>query len=432
MQQIIGRFVPPPGPGRVLAFAQLASSIGFGGFLVCSALFFIRVVGVSTSQVGLGLTLAWAAGAFAGVPLGALADRRGPKGTTVLLAVATAAAVAMFLVVRSFVPFVLVAAVWASCHSGLSAAQQALLAGLVDPDRRTEIRAFVQSMTNAGLAIGAALGGLALQYDTEGAYLTVFALDAVGFLITALVLLRLPSVPPAPEGTAGEPKLAVLRDRPYALVSLVNAVMMLYMPMLSLIMPLWIVQRTDAPRWIVSALMVINMLTVVIFQVRVAGRVNGLRAASRFVRLSGAVMLASCAVFAVSAHGRSAWGAALVLIGAAILQVVGEMLLASGAWEISFGLAPSHRQGQYQGFFGMGAPVARTLGPLLLTTLILGWGTPGWLILGATFLIAGCAMAPAVRWAEGQRRAAEVPPSADPASGPTADPTTGPAPVPTA
>ena len=47
---------------------------------------------------------------------------------------------------------------------------------------------------------------------------------------------------------------------------------------------------------------------------------------------------------------------------AAALLTIGEMKLASGAWEISFGLAPADKQGQYQGFFGTGPAVARMLG----------------------------------------------------------------------
>jgi len=63
-------------------------------------------------------------------------------------------------------------------------------------------------------------------------------------------------------------------------------------------------------------------------------------------------------------------------------------------------LAPAGQQGQYQGFFGTGVSAARMLGPLLLTALIVTWGVPGWLFLGALFLVAGLAMGPAVAWAE--------------------------------
>jgi hypothetical protein len=84
------------------------------------------------------------------------------------------------------------------------------------------------------------------------------------------------------------------------------------------------------------------------------------------------------------------------------------MLLGAGSWEISFGLAPADKHGQYQGFFGTGVAVARMLGPLLLTTLIITWGRPGWLVLGAVFLLAGFAIRPAVRWAERSQQRAGV------------------------
>ncbi|MFC4110989.1 MFS transporter [Nonomuraea zeae] len=376
---------------RILAQAQLANSLGDGIYLVTSAFYFARIVGLSATEIGLGLTLGWAVGSVAGVPLGHLADRRGPRGVAVLLALTTATAVASFLFVRTFVPFVLVACLYGTAQTGLSAARQALLAGLVEPARRTAVRALLHATLNGGLAVGAALGGVALHLDSRPAYLALFALDALSFVAAALLLLRLPAVRPTPVTTG--PRLAVLRDRPFALVTLINAVLLFYMPMLSLIVPLWIATRTSAPTWMVSVLLLINTGGVVLFQVRVARRVNNLRDASASVRYAGLVMFAACAVFALSPYG---WA---FLIVAALLQVGSELLLAAGAWEIGFGLAPDDKQGQYQGFFGTGVAVARMLGPVVLTTLVLGGGTPGWLLLGAVFAAAGAAMSPAVRWA---------------------------------
>ncbi|MER5931919.1 MFS transporter [Streptomyces sp. NPDC002054] len=391
------RILPPPGAPRRLAVAQLSNSVGDGAYYVCSALYFTRVVGLSPAQIGLGLTVAWAVGSVAGVPLGALADRRGPRGTSVLLALATAASVASFLVIRSFWPFLLAACVYATAQCGLAAARQALLAGLVPPVGRTGVLAHLQAMLNAGLALGAAVGGLALGADTAAAYRAVFVLDALSFLVCAAVLLRLPAVAPAPVRTAGEPRLAVLRDRPYALVTLLNAVLLLRMPLLSLAVPLWIVERTQAPGWLVSALFVLNTGAVMLFQVRMARPVTGLDSARAAVRGSGAVMLASCAVFGLSALPGSWWAAGVLLVLGAALQVVGEMRQSAGSWQIGFALAPAERIGQYQGFFGTGVPVARTLGPLLLTSLLLLWGIPGWLLLGGVFVAASYAMGPAVR-----------------------------------
>jgi MFS family permease len=391
--------IPPAGPSRVLALAYLAGSVGDGAYYVTSALYFTRVVGLSPGQIGFGLTAGWAVGSVVALPLGQLADRRGPRGVAVPLAVATAVSLLAFLLVHSFVPFILTACLYGSCQSGLAAARQALLAGLVGPAERTRLRAYLQSTVNAGLGLGAALGGVALSVGTREAYLTVFAVDALSFLASAAVLMRLSAPPPVPPPANG-PSSSVLKDRPYALVTLINTVMLLYMPLLSLVLPLWIARRTAAPAWTVSALFVLNTVSVVLFQVRAARQVTGTASASRQVRRAGVVLLAACGVFALSASGGSAWIAGAVLVAAAVLQVIGEMLLGAGLWEIGFALAPADRQGQYQGFFGTGTAIARMLGPLLLTTLIIGWGPPGWLVLGGVFLLAGSTMTPAVRWAE--------------------------------
>jgi hypothetical protein len=406
MSRRLGQMLPPAGAPRDLAMAQLANSVGDGAFVVTSALFFTRVVGLSTAEVGLGLTVAWLLGFLAGVPLGNLADRRGARGVGVVLALTTATAVGSFLVVRGFAAFLIAAIVYACSQTGLTAARQALLAGLVQPAERTRIRAFLQSTVNAGLAVGALLGGIALRFDTKAAYLTVFAIDALSFLIAAALIRRVPSIAVRVR-SKGEPRLAVLHDRPYAVLALINAIMLLFMPLISLVGPLWIVTRTNAPSWAVASLMIVNTLGVAFFQVHIAKRVKDLRTATRSVRYAGLAMLAACAVFATTAADLSPAIAALILVIAAALLTVGEMKLASGAWEISFGLAPADKQGQYQGFFGTGPAVARMLGPALLTTVILGWGPIGWIVIGVLFLGTSCATGPAVRWAA-RTRAVDV------------------------
>ncbi|MFF6827864.1 MFS transporter [Streptomyces longwoodensis] len=395
-----------PAPRHLLALAQLSNSVGDGAYYTTSALYFTQVVGLSPARVGLGLTVGWAAGSLAGVPLGRLADRRGARGTAVLLALGTALAVASFTVVRGFLPFVLVACGYAAAQSGLAAARQALLAVLVPAGERTGLLARLQSTLNAGLAVGAGLGGLALHSGTRGAYLAVFVLDAVSFLVCAGLLSALPAagavagaVPGVTPGRrpAG---LGVLRDRPYARVAMLNTVLLLRLPLLSLVLPLWITTRTEAPAWLVSGLFVLNTAAVTLFQVRAARGVDGVAPATRAVRRAGWVMLAACAVFALSAGGGTAWAVGLLVLGA-VLQVVAEMGQSAGSWQLSFELAPPDRVGEYQGFFGTGVTVARTLGPLVLTSLLVEWGTPGWLLLGAVTLGASYAMGPAARRAQG-------------------------------
>ncbi|MFJ8648696.1 MFS transporter [Streptomyces sp. NPDC093546] len=397
-----------PCPHRRLALAQLVNSVGDGAFYVTSALYFSRVVGLTPGRIGLGLTLAWAVGAVAGVPLGHLADRRGPRGAAVALAAATSLSVAGLLLVRSYAAFLFVVLAYAIAQCGLAAARQSLLAGLVEPGARTGVLARLQAAGNAGIAVGAGIGAVALHLDTSAAYLCVLGVDALAFAGCAVLLGRLPAVAAHQgSGGGGRRSATVLRDRPFALVTLLNTVMLLRMPLISLALPLWIAEHTAAPGWSVSALLVLNTGAVVLFQVRTAAGVTGLPGAVRAVRSGGVLMLASCAVFAVSGD-LAAWAALVVLVAGAVLLVWGEMRQSAGAWQIAFDLAPAGRQGQYQGFFGVGVPVARMVGPVLLTTLVVGGGVTGWLLLGGLFLAAGATMGPAVRLAE--RRAAGIAP----------------------
>ncbi|WP_435611469.1 hypothetical protein [Streptomyces sp. bgisy159] len=112
-------------------------------------------------------------------------------------------------------------------------------------------------------------------------------------------------------------------------------------------------------------------------------------------------MCAACGAFALSA-GAGLWTSVALLVVGAVFQVVAEMGQSAGAWQLSFALAPAARVGEYQGFFGTGVAVARTLGPLVLTSLLVEWGPPGWLLLGAVTVAASYAMGPAARWAAGR------------------------------
>ena len=386
-------------PSRRLVAAQLTSSLGDGAFIVTSALFFTRVVGLGVAEVGAALTTAWAAGFLAGAPVGRVADRFGLRRTATVLSLGTASALALLVVVRSLPAFVAAVVLYGICQSGLGGVRQALVAVLVPAEERLPVRARLQAAGNGGLAVGATLGGIAIAVGDEWAYLAVFGLDAVAFVAAAVVLHGLPKDGGARLRT---PSASVLRDRPFVVVAALNAAMLLYMPMLSVALPLWIASRTGAPEWTISVLFVLNTAGVVLGQVRVARRVHDTASASVAVGHAGVLFLLTCVAFAASGRVPGAAAVALLVLGA-LLQVVGEMLLASGFWAIAFALAPADRQGEYQGFFASGVAVARTVGPLLLTTLLLSGGTVGWLVLGLVFVLAAAVTPSAVRRAQGPR-----------------------------
>ncbi|MEV1287346.1 hypothetical protein [Micromonospora sp. NPDC049679] len=68
-----------------------------------------------------------------------------------------------------------------------------------------------------------------------------------------------------------------------------------------------------------------------------------------------------------------------------------------------FGLAPPHAHGQYQGAYGMGMQLGSMVAPVVVTTLAVGWGAPGWLVLGVLFVGLGALVPPVVGWASRTR-----------------------------
>jgi MFS family permease len=401
------RITPEPKPARTLVFATLANSLGNGVFVTCSVLYFVHVVGFSAAQVGLGLSLAGVAGLLAGVPAGHLADRRGPRGSSALLLTLAGVATAGYLLVDSFPLFLVVAVLYSFFDRAAYAARQALVPAVLSGERLVATRARLRVATNLGMSVGAALGGLALLWGTRAAYHLMFGLDAVSYAVCGLLLLRLAAPKAVVPRRSGEARLTVLRDRPYALLALVNMVMLLYVPLLDVVLPLWIVTHTRAPRSLTAVVLLLNTLAVVFLQVRVSKRVDTLPSAVRAFRRAGVVLLAACGAFAL-ADGRGPVLGSVLLLVAGALHVYGEMVQSAGSWVIGYELAPADQQGQYQGLFNTGIAAVQMFGPAALALLLVDWGVPGWLLLGGVFLVGGLVMRPAVRWAERSRTAFPV------------------------
>ncbi|MCW3813499.1 MFS transporter [Micromonospora sp. DR5-3] len=399
--------LPEPGPSRILALSTLVNTVGRGTWLTASALFLTRSVGLTVAQVGLGLTVTALVSLVASTPMGYLADRLGPRGLQIGALLASAGFTAALVAVRSFAGFLLVGVLMAVADSATRGARGALIAGAVPPDQRVRTRAYLRAVTNVGISVGTVLAGVALAADTRTAYVSLILLDCATYLVAAAVLLRLPPVPPVPAPAHG-PRLIALRDRPFLAFTVLDGLMSMHFGLINIALPLWIAGHTTAPRWLISACLLVNTVVVVLFQVRASRGTEDLTGAGRAARRAGAVIAVACALFAASGGVPTAVAVPL-LLGGALVHVVGELWHAAAGWGISFGLAPAHAQGQYQGAYGMGMQLGSMVAPVVVTTLAVGWGAPGWLLLGGLFLLLGVLVPPVVAWA-GRTRPAEPAP----------------------
>ena len=89
----------------------------------------------------------------------------------------------------------------------------------------------------------------------------------------------------------------------------------------------------------------------------------------------------------------------VLMVAAAGLHLTGELLFVASSWGLSVPLMPPDAPGEYQGVFATGEAVALMAAPALMTTLIAGWGQPGWIALAVIFLVPAVAAVPVTRWA---------------------------------
>jgi MFS family permease len=406
--------LPEPGPIRTLAFSTLVNTIGGGLWMASSALFLTRSVGLSVAQTGLALTLVALVSLVVSTPVGYLADRLGPRGVAIGGLVALGLCELALLEVRSMAGFLLVATPMAVFDQAQRGARGAIIGGAVPPDRRVYTRAYLRSVTNVGITVGASIAGFGLAVDTRAAYLSLIVADAVTYLVAAAVLTRLAPIAPAPRAGSG-PRLTALRDRPFLAFVVLDGLLSTNFGLLEVALPLWIAERTDAPRWMISVVFAVNTVTVVLLQVRAARGTDTLDGSARASRRAGFGLLLACLIYPLTAGTLQAWTIVLLIVAAGV-HVVAEMWYSAGGWGISFGLAPDRAHGQYQGAYAMGHQFGQMIAPAAIVTLTLGWGTPGWVLLGAMFAVVGCLVPPVVRRAAARRSPLAAPgtPSAVP------------------
>jgi MFS family permease len=396
----IVRALPQRGPQRALILSSFVNRVGNGLFNTASVLYFTRVVHLPAAQVGVGLTIAGLVGLLAGIPAGDLADRRGPRAIMLLTLAAQTTTMTAFVFIHSWAAFTLIASLDLLAGSANNAARGALIAR-VGGDHPAAFRARLRTFVNLGVVLGTFGAAFAVQIDTRAAYTALILANAASYVFCGLLLLRVPDYEALPR-PGRHRRWAALADRPFVSFAALDGAMGLQYQVVSLLLPIWIAAHTHAPRWTVAAVYAVNSGVCVLLQTRIGSSVDTARQGGRALRRAGLLFLVSCPLMALTADV-PAWTAAALLIVAITLHSVGEVWQSSAGFALGFGLAPDHAQGQYQGLLGLGFDTGQALAPAILTTVCLGLGQAGWLLLGAFFAALGLIGPPLAGWAERTR-----------------------------
>lgn len=395
---------------RTLVVATLISRVGRGVFLTVTVLYFTLVVGLPAYQVAIVLAASSGVGIVASLLGGWLADRVSARRLLLAFTAVEGLGLIGYAFAGDFVSALVVGMAVGGFGQAANSTRMAIIARAFEGAPRVHARAVLRTVTNIAIAAGSGVGAFALAVGTGEAYRALLVFAGVAYLAALIVLVRLPRSVDAPARPAPEPVLTATgstdtvatrraarltlrahspwRDPRYLLLTLCSAVFGMQFGVGELAVPLWIAQDTAAPEVLVSAVLILNTIVVICFQVPLSRGTHDVRRAGRVSAIAAWLMVAACLVYATAA-GLPAWAAVAVIVAGALAHAFAEVLSQAGGWGLSFELADPARAGTYQGVFSMGYSVGAMAAPLVVAATTEALGAPGWALLAVVFLVSG-------------------------------------------
>jgi hypothetical protein len=222
--------------------------------------------------------------------------------------------------------------------------------------------------------------------------------------VTAWWISRLPQAPHDLRVASGEvrerpPGPGPLRNLGWILVTFFIGTLWTNQVLLNVVIPLWLVEETDAPRVLLAWLFGTNTVMAVLLQVSAARGVNSVASSLRAARISAGFFVLSCFIVLVT-HDTLGW-VTIALVWLGHVTVTGAELFQSAAhWGFLSELSDPTRLGEYQGAAHIGGTAGGVWAPAAYTFLAMEWGTPGWLTIAAIVVVATLGMGPASRSAQ--------------------------------
>ncbi len=267
----------------LLALGRLLSQMGSGFTLFAAPIFFVNHVGLSATQVGIGIGSSSITGLIGRFLGGSFADSPlwGRRRTLMLSAIVSALASFVLAAAHNFPTFVL-----GNLLMGLGIGlywppNEAMVADLTPPAQRNEAFALTRLCDSLGLGMGVVLGGLLIK--TTGAYRSLFVIDGISFL----VLLGILYWAIAESGTfTGKHETvkgwkAALRDRRLQIYVVANIIFTTYLVQIASTLPLYLTNFVSFqangkgfPPEIISALFAWHLAASVISQLPMVRLLN--------------------------------------------------------------------------------------------------------------------------------------------------------------
>ncbi|WP_281180386.1 MFS transporter [Paenibacillus tianmuensis] len=356
--------------------ALFLDSFGSGLIMPFLVLFFLKTSGLSLEQVGQMLSISGLAGILAIPVCGMIVDRLGTKPAALASFLLRGIGTLGFLIFHNIWGVTIVATIVTWGQRAWPVANQSLISQLVPSENRTMWFGSSRSLRNFGNALGMLIGtGVIAVFNTPFAYETLVFIDAISFLIAAVLIAKIPlrNQPIIKKEQAPKKVWAIRFSYDSNLMRFLVAVApitFMYVA-LAFTVPAFIKEISPDLSWISGVLFTVNSLAVLVLQIPLLFFTHRLSDLQKMI-VGSAVLGLSYMIFLGSAFLGSVhlnFFVPLLFVGI-LLFSCGEQLFYPASATIVGEIGPAEKRGQsissYQLLYG----ISNAIGPFIVAYLL--------------------------------------------------------------
>lgn len=357
-QRMVRLFRSYPREFWVLFASALISAAGSNLIWPFMTIYLHERLAVPLATVGVVFTISSLSGYLSQLVGGPFVDRFGRKPAILFSLITGTFIVAAFAFVDSLelfaVLFILSSLTGPMSGIGINA----MVADLVEPERRPSAYALQRIASNVGVTIGPAIGGFIATRSYTLSFLLAASSFAILILPTFFLIRETRPETPLEEERGGRTGYGrVLRDLPFlgfagafALMNLAYAQMLIYLPV-------YIKENYGIPESGYGFILATNALMVVLFQFAVT------RVTERYPRLP--VMALGALLIAIGLGSVALFEAYLLFLLSMIIYTIGELITAPTATAFVADAAPVAMRGTYMAVYSLCLRFGFGLGPMV-------------------------------------------------------------------
>ncbi|NLE50315.1 MAG: MFS transporter [Chloroflexi bacterium] len=303
------------------------------------------------------------AGFVATTVLGPMMDRIGRKGPMIGGLIASSAVLFLMSEAASLTAWAILLPAYGVVNAVFRIGSYAMVADMIDPQRRADVYALLRMGDNVGIAAGPAVGGFLVSVAYTLSY---YLAAAVQIVLAILVALRLVETLPRQGASDGVETLAtapstgygkLLRDRPFLVLWGLYILVQIATSMVFVLLGVYVKENFGIPENRYGFIIGVNAGMVVLFQYPVT------RWAARFRPLWTITL--GALIYAVGMLGFGASRAFAGFLVSMVVMTLGEVLLVPTATALAANMAPETMRARYMGVFSLSFRVGAGIGPVV-------------------------------------------------------------------